>query len=79
MRVIQRFNQSDIIEACERFIHHFAHIGVEVDGENHRHIIARRNLANSAGNALHPLAKVLAAMAGHADNALASKACFKLG
>ena len=77
VRIVERFDQRDIVEAFELGIHDRADIGVEVHGKDNRHIITRRNLLNRFGDILHAVTEILAPVAGHADDALARKAALE--
>ena len=40
MRIVERFDQRDIVEPGQLGIHDLAHIGIEVDRKNNRNVIA---------------------------------------
>lgn len=47
-------------------------------GKNHRHVISRSNSLNRIGDILHTFAKILASMAGYADDTLALEPLLKV-
>ena len=53
MRIVERFDQRDVIQQAEPLLHHRAHIGVEVDREDHRNIIASRDPADRRAWQVH--------------------------
>ena len=79
MRIVKRLDQRDIVQPLQRGVHHLADIGVEMDGEDHRHILARGELADGRGDPLHPAAEILAPVAGDADDTLACEARLEIG
>ena len=79
VRVVERLDQRDVVEPGELGIHHPAHVGVEMDGEDHRHVGPRREAADRRSDRLHAFAEALAAMAGDADDALAREPLLETG
>ena len=79
MRVIERFDHRHVGNAAQRAVHHRADVGIEVDGEDHRHVRPRGQAADGIGNGLHPAAEVLAPVGGDADDAFSGKARLQFG
>ena len=79
VRVVEGLDQRDVVEAGQAFVHDLAHVGIGMDREYQRHVVAGREPVDGGSNRLHALAEILPPVAGHADDPLAGKARFQLG
>src|SRR5690606_20710172 len=78
MRIVERLDESDVVETGQPLVHDRPDVGVKVDREDDREVRLSREQLDRLRDAFHALAEVLAAMTGHANDALAREPALQL-